>query len=1096
MSGQAAESRGLFQWMSKLLGRPITDADQLQSGILLISLVERLFDEKIEPGTYKLLPRNEFDMALNHDCALRFLKSKGIKVPNCSGEAIVKGNVESLLGLLSTMFFKCPSLVSEELAAISGDPLLQWVQRTLEPAEIRVTNWVSSWSDGRAIYTLVGTVLPCRLNLADCVALSPADRESRAIVAFQSLDIAVYVVSGDIITVGPGSKIVQMIVQEIYIYTKYPPHPPWEVEPPMQAIPPPVESDWLNEELEVPWFDTSLPRPPTKFALGIDLGSSKVRYNLFSTDNPDSAVDAQVIDAWANVDRSGAIFVCTEGLPPPPDSAPLPSLQRLLGRQFADPSIAPIKAHYPLPIIEDANTHQCAVDFGGGSVTPEQVTTALLAAVREKAAQTAGQEVVDVSISVPALFTSAQRTSVRTAAENAGLHVAHIASSPLVAAQAMKATGQLETLGQALIVDVGASKTEVALVQNSGDSIRELRTVGTDAISSENVRDNIVNLCLPLLENVKESADPFVIIKLCSAVEAALESEPDSRRIVVADLGNGKGFEKELSEFEIAQACEPIAASLQQLIDLVVPLEDKSDVKAVRCVGGGTLLASLQQPIKNKFPDADFAQVDPNSTVVWGATLDSAQMTNRLPQEKRANVIAVAPYSIGVGISGDVISFLIYRGEPLPASGEFTAHTTVDNQKSAKMIVYQGEHFITKNNDPLGDAELTDLPPMPRWKCNVLVRVEYDCDGILRFSAREESTGQSVNAELVSKTDFTDEDRARLTIASGFSREVELKQSNVQSLRQGINLDIIRAESQTGGRHLIEAVNKWREWLKANEDGPVRMFIEKRYKIQCEFHAIHPDEWQVPEPLPPDHQFSVIWPIEPTFTHQGAAIIRFLTAADYQKVLLEIIHTATKVTTDDYEIAQFPLGGKIETIARVCFPGNGRYIVRAFAGLAGQETLQCLSEKVYGISNWIFDVQGAPPPSRPLVRLITDRPMPPLNCIETLQVTPGESTLRVSQRVHRFTCRFRGELGINGREPKGEPQQVVFPERVTESSDDGWSVAKYKIEFPSDGMWRLIFFIDDRMAAVQLLWVGSGGVLELTNIERAALKAPLPILLS
>jgi hypothetical protein len=36
--------------------------------------------------------------------------------------------------------------------------------------------------------------------------------------------------------------------------------------------------------------------------------------------------------------------------------------------------------------------------------------------------------------------------------------------------------------------------------------------------------------------------------------------------------------------------------------------------------------------------------VNPDATVVCGAALDAAQVTNRLPMQMRTNVIGVAPY--------------------------------------------------------------------------------------------------------------------------------------------------------------------------------------------------------------------------------------------------------------------------------------------------------------------------------------------------------------------------------------------------------------------------------------------------------------------
>jgi molecular chaperone DnaK (HSP70) len=136
----------------------------------------------------------------------------------------------------------------------------------------------------------------------------------------------------------------------------------------------------------------------------------------------------------------------------------------------------------------------CAIDIGKDvdPVTPEGIIASILRAVRDEALKAVGAPVTDVSISVPTRFTSAQREAVCGAAEKVGFHVSHIAPAPLLAARAMKVSGTLGPPGRAVIVDVGASKTEVSLMHSTIDSVREVRTVGSDQIGSQNVRDGIV----------------------------------------------------------------------------------------------------------------------------------------------------------------------------------------------------------------------------------------------------------------------------------------------------------------------------------------------------------------------------------------------------------------------------------------------------------------------------------------------------------------------------------------------------------------------------------------------------------------------------
>lgn len=40
--------------------------------------------------------------------------------------------------------------------------------------------------------------------------------------------------------------------------------------------------------------------------------------------------------------------------------------------------------------------------------------------------------------------------------------------------------------------------------------------------------------------------------------------------------------------------------------------------------------------------------------------------------------------------------------------------TTTENQETIKIQIYEGERAMTKDNHPLGEFDLNDIPPAPR----------------------------------------------------------------------------------------------------------------------------------------------------------------------------------------------------------------------------------------------------------------------------------------------------------------------------------------------------------------------------------------------
>jgi hypothetical protein len=92
--------------------------------------------------------------------------------------------------------------------------------------------------------------------------------------------------------------------------------------------------------------------------------------------------------------------------------------------------------------------------------------------------------------------------------------------------------------------------------------------------------------------------------------------------------------------------------------------------------------------------------------------------------------------------------------------------------------------------------------------------------------------------------------------------------------------------------------------------------------------------------------------------------------------------------------------------------------------------------------------------------------------------------------LYKFVCNYRGQkFGINAREVDGNPNDVVFADTTAAPGADGWTVANCTIQFPRDGTWDVIYFLDSQAVALQKVLAGKSGLLELTPEEKVALAA-------
>jgi hypothetical protein len=239
-----------------------------------------------------------------------------------------------------------------------------------------------------------------------------------------------------------------------------------------------------------------------------------------------------------------------------------------------------------------------------------------------------------------------------------------------------------------------------------------------------------------------------------------------------------------------------------------------------------------------------------------------------------------------------------------------------------------------------------------------------------------------------------------------------------------------------------------------------------------EFHQLNSGMWNDPGEAPLDTKIRRIWPTGPIFTDEGAGIIRFLTAADCSTVSVSIKNIETHETSGDSEICQFSIGERIETIMRIPFPKDGKYLVTVFTG---KETgiRFSTSEVIYESLQWRFDVRGAPSPPRSLCVLISGRKWRRLSYEGPLQVEPNDECVKIPDLVYHFSCKFRGnKLLINGQNSQGDPEQVLFPETENIGMEGDWQIVRCTLTFPMSAVWLIIFWLDEKEITIQRVVAG------------------------
>ncbi len=438
------------------------------------------------------------------------------------------------------------------------------------------------------------------------------------------------------------------------------------------------------------------------------------------------------------------------------------AVKRLIGRRFDGEDVSTFQDMAPFEICESENG-DAWVRVQDKVRSPEEISSLVLARMRETAQDYLGEEVTEAVITVPAYFNDAQRQATKDAVRIAGLNVLRIINEPTAAALAY-GIGQ-DTNQTIAVFDLGGGTFDISIMRIGEGVFEVLSTHGDTMLGGEDFDEVLLS---HLAKQFREQTgidlreDPMALQRLKEAAERAKQelsssSETDlNLPFIAADDSGPKHLTETITRDDLEQLIAPLIDRLvgpceQALSDASL---EPAQVDRVILVGGMTRMPCVQAKVQEIFDREPHRGVNPDEIVAIGAAVQAGVIRG---EAENVLLLDVTPLSLGVETQGGVMTRIIARNTTIPTRKNEVFSTTEDNQNLVRVHVLQGEREMAEHNQTLACFELVGIPPAPRGVPQIDVVFDINADGILSVSAKDLGTGQ--------------EQQVRVTATGGFSQE-------------------------------------------------------------------------------------------------------------------------------------------------------------------------------------------------------------------------------------------------------------------------------------------------------------------------------------
>ncbi|RZC39282.1 HSP70 and/or MreB Mbl domain containing protein, partial [Asbolus verrucosus] len=437
-------------------------------------------------------------------------------------------------------------------------------------------------------------------------------------------------------------------------------------------------------------------------------------------------------------------------------------IKRLMGRDFYDPNVQNNLKYLPYELKNIGGKPLVVVKTKEQVIenTPVQLSAYILKKIKSDAEDKLGETITKAVITVPAYFNVSQREATLEAASKAGFTVLKLLNESTASALYYCYRNKTREESYSLVYDLGGGTFDVAILKRSKENIDIIGVDGDSHLGGNDFDNLIVDYVCKVLSDVYKCNKNFnrrMARRLKNKCEDAKKilSSAEETEIALEALFHHEGdvIEIPLTRIQFEKMADHLFKRTIEIVDrcLANTSLSKSDITEIILSGGSTRIPKIQEMITYYFNGKKLNKfINPDECVAQGAALQAALLSKHSEQSIcQIKITDVVPLSLGIEVLGGFMDFIIKKNTSIPTNRVSSFFNVAHAQTSVLFKIYEGERTDVKKNYFLGSLLINNLTPAPPGKCEIIITMTIDQNGILIVNAKEKLNDNTKDLKVV-----------------------------------------------------------------------------------------------------------------------------------------------------------------------------------------------------------------------------------------------------------------------------------------------------------------------------------------------------------